>query len=337
MTADYFKNLSPVFILGIARSGTTLLQSLLDGHQQLLVDIYDSRFAYWYKRVYGWINQLQHGPVSTPERLALAEQIMLDHVFNADSPYYQDFVSHVSTPELKNHFRNLLAAPSNHPKDFLESYLHALGLASGHLTSQTRYWVDKTLSYEYLFYRYAQWWPTARFIYMTRDPRDIYTSYKKRDIKNNRPITSIESFAVTWGDSARTLLNCQRQVAPQNRLVLRYEDLVANPQTVMQSVADFLGIDFAPGLLSPTKGFGRVPWGGNPETGQKQTGVVYQDAARKWQTYLQPEELARLEFLLGREMQAVGYPLAAPPRAFPLAAAQVAARRALFKLVNLGL
>jgi hypothetical protein len=337
MNPDDFKNLSPVFILGIARSGTTLLQSLLDGHPQLLVDIYDSRFVYWYRQVRRWPEKLRQGPLSPARRMELAEQIMLDFVFHEASPYYQDFLGHISIPALKGHFRAFLNASPGQPKNYLEAYLYALGLASGHLSGQTRFWVDKTLGYEYLFNRYAQWFPNARFIYMIRDPRDVYTSYKKRDIKNNRAITAIESFAVTWGDSARALLDCQRNIPPENRFILRYEDLVADPQTVMKSVADFLGIDFTPGLLSPTKGFGRVPWGGNPESGKKQTGVVYQDAARKWQTYLQPEELARLEFLLGPEMQAVGYSLAASPRAFPLASAQVAARRALFKLVNLGL
>jgi hypothetical protein len=332
-----FERLSPVFLLGIARSGTTLLQSLLDGHPQLLVDVADSHFYRWYKRYYRWLDRLQHWYDSREKRVQYAEAVMIDYIFNEPSHYYRDFLSHISISELKVQFLSFLDTSQGHPKDYLESYFHALGIAAGHLSARTRYWVDKTLSYEYLFYRYAQWWPTARFIYMVRDPRDIYTSYKKRDLKNNRPVTSIESFALMWGNSVRTLLDCQRMIAPEKCYILRYEDLVYDPGQRMQSIAQFLDIEMLPGLLKPTKGFGRVPWGGNPESGKKQTGVIYQEAAHKWARSLEAQEIAKMESLLQREMEAVGYSLSTPSQNLPLAETRVWLRRSLFRVANLGL
>lgn len=336
MTANSFSNLSPVFILGIARSGTTLLQSLLDGHPQLLVDIYDSRFVYWYRQVYRWPERLRYGALSAARRVAIAEKIMLCHAFNEASPYYRKFLSNVSISEIKNYFHVFLNRSQGQPKDYLESYMHALGLASGYLISNTHYWVDKTLSYEYLFYRYIEWWPDSHFIHMIRDPRDVYASYKVRDIKNKRPVISVDSFALTWSDSVRTLLDSQRLVAENRRFVLRYEDLISDVDGTMKQVADFLGIEFGPGLLLPTKGFGRVPWGGNAVSGIKRN-VVFRDAADKWSRILSSSEVTCLEGLLHREMVAVGYELSQPVCEDRLLSARLMARRAFFRTINWGL
>jgi hypothetical protein len=328
--------LTPLFLLGIARSGTTLIQSLLDGHPHLLVDVYDSRFNHWYKKYYRWTDALRSWTESREQRLAFAERMMVEHIFNEPSQYYRDFLSHISIPEIKELFRRFVRASQARPSDYLEAYFHALGLASKRMNEKTLYWVDKTLSYEYLFYRYHQWWPNARFIYMVRDPRDVYTSYKKRDLKNNRAVTSIDSLALTWGNSALTLLECQSSLPDSNRLILRYEDLVRDTEGTMRSVAQFLGIEFVPSMLQPTKGLGAVPWGGNAESGRKQFGV-YQDAANKWHGVLTPQEIAQIEGLLHREMQALGYELSAPVRTDAVLKVKLAARRAFFNFLNLGL
>jgi hypothetical protein len=336
MIRDYFKHLSPVFLLGIARSGTTLLQSLLDGHPQLLVDVADSNFYRWYRQYYRWIDRIHTWPDNNKKRAAMAESVMIDHIFNEKSHYYRDFLSNISISELKGHFHTLLHSSLGQPADFLEAYFHALGLASGHLTSQTGYWVDKTLSYEYLFYRYLQWWPDAHFIYMVRDPRDVYTSYKKRDIRSDRSVTGIDTLALKWGNSVHTLLNCQGMVAPENCFILRYEDLIQNPQKVMQSIAQFLRIEFLPGLLVPTKGFGKVPWSGNAVSGKKQQGI-FQDASNKWLHSLRVQEVSAIEGLLHDEMEAVGYSLSQAVQNTPLLSVKLWAHRIFFQFLNLGL
>lgn len=336
MMQDYYKSVSPVFILGIARSGTTLLQSLLDGHPQLLTDVADSHFYQWYKHYFRWKDRIWSRSDTLEERIARAEAIMISHIFNEASPYYRDFLSGVTIPELKKNFREFARESNGSPKDMMESYFHALGLSSGTLDAETRFWVDKTLSYEYLFYRFHEWWPYAHFIYVVRDPRDVYGSYKKRDIRNERELTGIDVFALKWGDSVHALLDCERLIAPEKRYILRYEDLVQNPAHVMESVARFLGIDFLPCLLSPTKGFGRVPWGGNSADGEKHKRVV-QDASNQWAHILSNQEVSAIEGLLHKEMQAVGYALSQPVQPHPVLLAKLRARRLFFQFLNLGL
>ncbi len=105
-----FKKLSPVFILGIPRSGTTLIQSLLDGHPQLLVDVADSQFYRWYKYYHRWFYAYHAWFDNEAKKIDLAESILISHIFNNPSRYYQDFLSWISIDLLKGYFRDLIDA-----------------------------------------------------------------------------------------------------------------------------------------------------------------------------------------------------------------------------------
>lgn len=333
---NQLQSLFPVFILGIPRSGTTLLQSLLDGHPQLLVDVADSQFFRWYKYYHRWIYTYHRWFENEEKKLELAEKIIIGHIFNETSHYYQDFLSWISINQLKQHFKQFLSQTTKKPQDFMESYFHALGLASNWLSSDTRYWVDKTLGYQSLFYRYLQWWPNARFILMTRDPRDVYSSYKSRDLQNNRRVTPISLFAHSWLNSINLRKKMIRLVCPDKYLFLRYEDLIADPETFMQKTSQFLGIDFVPSLLSPTKGFGRVLWGGNPVSGKKQH-AIYHDASEKWKMILLPREISLIESLLHKQMEETGYDLSGAMRLYPSLMVKKTTYDIFYKIIDLGL
>ena len=45
-----------------------------------------------------------------------------------------------------------------------------------------------------------KWWPNSKIIYICRDPRDVYASYKIRDINNSRKATKVDALVYTWGN-----------------------------------------------------------------------------------------------------------------------------------------
>jgi hypothetical protein len=140
-------DLKPLFILGLPRSGTTLTQSLLDGHPQLLTDMGDSRFFKWYRLARG-------KPFAG--RMHLAERHLL-HMWRPEGVYYQRLLAHIPHEAVFNHFRELLDQSDGAPKDFLESYILAIGLAEGSLDDDTRYWVEKTPRNEYYLAKLVGW------------------------------------------------------------------------------------------------------------------------------------------------------------------------------------
>ena len=102
----------PLFILGVPRSGTSLMQSLLDGHPQLLVDAGESKF---FRRFYPKAKRKSYS-----QQVILANNHLL-HLFNADDPYYKKYLSV---------HRHLLVFSEVFPDDRDEAGLFTPGLSS---------------------------------------------------------------------------------------------------------------------------------------------------------------------------------------------------------------
>jgi hypothetical protein len=291
-----FTNLKPLFILGLPRSGTTLTQSLLDGHPQLLTDMGDSRFFKWYRLARG-------KPFA--EQVHLAERHLL-HMWRPEGAYYQHLLGHIPHEAVFHHFRELLDQSDKEPKDFLESYILAIGLAEGSLDDDTHYWVEKTPRNEYYLAKLVDWWPDAHFIHVIRDPRDVMASYKMRAIKNERPVPAVGALAFAWGKSVRQGIKYEERLGSNRYLFVRYEDLVSHLEQQLQRVTSFLNIRDEPSLRKPTKGHGEIPWGGNAATGTKRF-RVHQKRTKKWESELSDAEVRALEALLRKEMAGMDY------------------------------
>ena len=330
----FWNGIRPVFVMGIPRSGTTLIQSLLDGHPQLLVDVADAHFSRWYTQIYAWRFWLRCSDFD--DQLDLAEEYMISYIFNQASPYYRGFLSHIPIDEIKCTFRELISISERKPKDFLEAYFHALGTASGALTDKTKYWVDKTLNNEYLFDRYRTWWPYAKFIFVIRDPRDVYSSYRNRDIKNSRKATGVDALAYVWHRSVRMVMKCQQVMSVQQYCVIKYEELVNTPEAVVGRLVDFLQIEAASSLFTPTKGMGKVTWGGNPESGKKEFGI-YTSATGKWAKTLDAQDVQKVESLLHHEMEFIGYERTCSRRFYPVLMLRHRLRLFKYQVLELGL
>jgi hypothetical protein len=293
----FSRALLPVFVMGIPRSGTTLLQSLLDGHPQILTDVGESRFFNWYypksrrKRI--------------KDKIILADKYLL-HTFDPEGAYYKNFLSHIPHEDVREYFINILQQSNKKPKDFLESYILAVGLASGSLSDQTIYWLEKTPFNEYFLDKIIQWWPEARYIHVVRDPRDVYSSYKFRDIKEGRKITPLDAFAFVWSKSIKVLNKYRNVVGSDKYYVLKYEDLVQNLEGTISQVVAFLNIQDSEILRKPTKGLGKVTWGGNSATGE-QTYHVHKASLDRWKSFLNEDEIGKIENTLRKEMICVGY------------------------------
>ena len=148
----------------------------------------------------------------------------------------------------------------------------------------------------------ARNYPEAKFIQIVRDPRAVCAS------KN------ITGARYTWLFMARqwrklAALAWQYQRADGTHVMLiRYEDLVSEPQRVARDICAWLGVEYAPQMADPESfvdGQGR-PWIQNTSYG---TGAQRFDnsGVGKWRRSLEPAELDLIETLCGPEMLLHGY------------------------------
>ena len=90
-----------------------------------------------------------------------------------------------------------------------------------------------------------QFLPEARFIIITRDPRAVVNSY----IENKWGLgTNAYTGAQRWRKEVEDQLAFEAEL-PGQVLRLRYEDLVLNQQEILESVCEFLGVEFEESMM----------------------------------------------------------------------------------------
>lgn len=187
----------PVFIVGMPRSGTSLLEQILSCHSKV------------------------HARGETTDVRKLAEAI----------PYYPDGVRNLSQEKL-----DTLAG----------AYIQRL---QDMAPSATR--VTDKLPGNYLFLGIiSQIFPGARILHCQRDPRDICLSnYFTEFAAGHVHSYNLESLAQVY-KAYQELMEHWKAVLPIPILDVRYEELVADPQTWVEKILDFSGLEWEDACLS---------------------------------------------------------------------------------------
>lgn len=295
------EEVNPVFICGLNRTGTTLLMALLDGHPQMVVAPSETHFFLHF------LPAAQH--LSHEKRIELARKMLLG-VIDTENVYYKKFLCHVSVEWTLAMF--LQISKSCHDiQEFLPASILAYGLASNQISDDTRYWVEKTPYNEFFVEQIFHFWPNAKCIHMVRDPRDYFASYKMRSHRKREHSPSSLIMSWEWLQSVQKANKNEKIYGTQRYLVLRYEDLVRNPEETIAVVCRFLAIERRPSLLVPTKGGGKVNWSGNAANGRAYQGIDSSILGR-WTTTLTKREVLTIESATAKMMAVFGYDITWP-------------------------
>lgn len=104
-----------------------------------------------------------------------------------------------------------------------------------------RYLVNKTPTDVFVAERICECWPDARFIFLLRHPASIARSRGAA-----RPQDSVEQNVAMVRKYADALERA-RQAFPG--LVVRYEDVTAEPEAALRRICEYLGVAFEPQML----------------------------------------------------------------------------------------
>ena len=163
-------------------------------------------------------------------------------------------------------------------------------------------WGEKTPKNLFYVDVLSEMFPEARFVYLVRDPRAVVNSmnaikYYSKDATIN---------ACNWRQSATDgyALLCS-EVPEAQRMVVRYEDLVANPELTMRALCRFLGEEYEPGILA----FYERTESNMPKTIRSPLlkAPITENNAEKWRSVVPPEQIARIESVCGDAMRTFGY------------------------------
>jgi hypothetical protein len=125
---------------------------------------------------------------------------------------------------------------------------------------------------------YFEIYPDARLISVVREPSNWYPSALRHNLKIKKDKYSDIGIALQqWKDSTLSAIRNKQQFG-KRVCIIKFEDLIGDPGSVMHYLAEFLGIEFDPILLTPT--FNKSPITANTSFKAETTGIVKSTLAR---------------------------------------------------------
>jgi hypothetical protein len=279
---------APVFIVGLPRSGTTLMAVCLDRHPAMYCGPETHLFA----------------RLATP-----AGQAALDPARWPDAAV--DFVATLATagdadpgmaPLDRDRIRAALAGRDASVAAVLES-LVATRAAEAH----KRRWVEKTPRHMDFLARIRQAWPDASVIHMVRDPRARAVSMSSVPFGPSSQVQNLLE-GVRRDRRARPDLDADPRL-----ITVRLEDLTSDPPAELGRVCAFLGEAYAPVMLEPaprSSAVGAREWWKHQAVGAISAGPV--DA---WRDTMEPAVQRFASLYCADQIERYGYPDPRPARA----------------------
>lgn len=276
---------SPIFIGGMQRSGTSLMRSMIGSHPAVAIFQWD--LPVWTK-----IHPVFENSSHSGEQLCDA---VLDAFFSSDKVKKCDM--QLDRDRVKT--RALSVKPvdfANIAEAFLSEYAELVGRPRwGLKTPQNEYYAEQIFSAH----------EDARMIQLVRDPRDCSLSvqnYNEKWAKNYDALKHAE----TWQQSVKLGLRYQNQFAGRY-LLIKYEDLVTDPESVIRRACKTLDLDFRPEMLSMN---GHLGWRGNSSSfnqHEPKENKISTDSIGRYRQQSNDFDLRLYQTILQDELKELGY------------------------------
>lgn len=149
-----------------------------------------------------------------------------------------------------------------------------------------------------------QEFPDARYIYLTRDPRDMALSWKKN---LDHPGGVIQAAKQWRQDQVQSLKNHWLLARQDKAFQLRYEDLIMDPERYCQNMCAFLGLPYEADMLEFHKDKFTKQNAQSVAAWKNLAKPVMSDNSRKYREELSERETRAIETICFYEMKQLGY------------------------------
>jgi len=265
----------PLLVLGVRRSGTTLLRVMLDRHPELAV----------------------------PDESYFIPQLADRQGSQIDVDAFMDDLSRLPTIREWEIPLNEVRARLR-PGMPLGAAIGAVyeSYAAQHGKSR---WGDKTPMYMQRLPLLEWLFPDARFVHLIRDGRDTAVSFLSMPpgiVTRTwaHPGSAVE-FASQWRAEVEDARALGERVGDRY-LETRYEALVADPERELRRICELAGLEFDPAMLNYA---GSVDVSAKPH--QQSLTKAPTPGLRDWRTELAPGDVAAFEEVAGDLLRELGY------------------------------
>lgn len=232
MSIDFLKNVNIHFIVAYPRTGSTLLSSMLNMHNNVLA-INEQNFYFLlqphYSKITTWTEKDIHQYCSD---FYLFAHPSLQFQFGDEDMLFKTLNKNINTLDFE------LVVKLTYFCFFPEKDKNNISII-----------INKEIKMDDFFPQIRRLFPTSKFIFLYRNPLDniarIQTMYQKN--YSNRSVLSI---AIEWNYRHQTILKNKQKLSSNQLLEIHYEDLIENSTDTLKQVTDFLEIPYDDKLLN---------------------------------------------------------------------------------------
>jgi hypothetical protein len=296
-----------VLVLGVRRSGTTLLRVMLDRHSELAV----------------------------PDESYFVPQLADRHLRHVDPDEFVDDLRRIDT-----------VAEWNVPLEKVRARLTGrMPIGAAIATVYAVYaaergksrWGDKTPMYMQNLRLLERLFPDALFVHLIRDGRDAALSFlsmpKGLMTETWMQPRDVAAFASQWRTEVKAGQRLGRRVGDERYLEVRYEEFVSDVESVLQTISTFARLPYEPGMADYAE---YVDVSAKPhQQSLKQPPTV---GLRDWRLQMSPEDVGSFDRVAGDLLDELGYETHERPGvAGRLRRASYGARAAAWRAASFGL
>jgi hypothetical protein len=284
----------PIFVVGPSRSGTTLVRGILNAHSAVSI----AAETHYFDDIRARLGEKARQPLAPSD----AEAVERYFLALGDKVYGQEGDPSASTLDVER-----LRAEARDRGGTADSYFEAFCVLRMRELDRSR-WGEKTPRHVFRIDEMLDAWPDAQVVCLVRDPRAVVASY--RDWKRGKPASTsadrkraVRSYnivvnALLWKGAMEASQQAVSRHGPGRVQLVRYEELVSEPEATLRRLTDWLGIAYEESMLD-------VPV----------TRSSYDDAAHgisqapleRWREKLTPTEISVVQTCCGGVMARLGY------------------------------
>jgi hypothetical protein len=305
---DAVREPEAIFVVGVSRSGTSLMRGVLGKHSRIAIadeNHYLGHLLPWEGARHDFRRAGDLADDAAVKRLVdrmYSDEFLRGSRVRPVSPFWRWQARRIPRADME---RRMLAGERSERGVFtavLRSYADRKRKAiMGEKTPAHIRWADTLLS----------WYPNARIIHMVRDPRGVFRSELRRrtasaDSLPYRLLVKVPPLmrgfvlletAWAWASAVAHHRALSRRYPDRYRIV-RFEDLVRDPEAEISLMCEFLGVPFEPAMLEQEV----VSKGDRLGEAGFDAG-----AADRWRASIARGEMRWLGWLLGRRLEEMGY------------------------------
>ncbi|MGI9285425.1 MAG: sulfotransferase family protein [Pseudomonadales bacterium] len=273
------QQITPFFIFGSPRSGTSLLSRMLDSHELLVVPNETLIFKMFSStlRFYGDLSAIEN-------QQELLRDILKTRVIGywTPKPIFEDIAPLITKPGFAGVIEAIICSTAKH--------------------KQLAAWGEKSPGHVFYWEQIKQAFPDSKVVHIVRDGRDVATSI----INARMGPKTYYAAAKMWKSYLEAIEQIKSDCPAGDFVEIKYEELLAEPRENLERICGILGVPYSDSMLNFHE----------KDTNYQTDSTNLQNLQRplmpanreKWRNVLSPADLKEFESVAGKKLDDYGYP-----------------------------